>query len=317
MLKQTDLKTFPSIYEFECKTQTVLTLGTFDGVHLGHQAILKKLKDSGAALQCETVVLTFFPHPRMVLQQDSAIKLLNTIGEKTFLLDKAGVDNLVVHPFDAAFSQLTAEDFVTEVLVKQFNIAKIIIGYDHRFGKNRSATIDDLVVFGEKYNFEVEQISAEEINKVSISSTKIRKALETGAIALANEYLGYDYFFTGTVVEGKKIGRTLGFSTANIKVDDAFKLIPLDGVYVVSSVIGGAKVFGMMNIGTNPTLGGKNKSIEVHFLNYDANLYGMELRITVHERLRNEMKFPSLEVLKEQLAQDREQALRFIARIVS
>ncbi|MEW5677524.1 bifunctional riboflavin kinase/FAD synthetase [Flavobacterium enshiense] len=309
------MKIFQSIYEFQSNAKTVLTLGTFDGVHLGHQAILKRLKNAGAVLQCETVVLTFFPHPRMVLQQDSGIKLLNTIDEKAFLLEKAQVANLVVHPFDVKFSKLSAEDFVTEILVKQFNIAKIIIGYDHRFGKNRSATIEDLIAFGEQFGFEVEQISAEEINEVSVSSTKIRTALDSGNISLANKYLGYDYFFTGTVVTGKQNGRTIGFPTANIKVEETYKLIPQDGVYVVSAEIDQQRVYGMMNIGNNPTLDGKSKSIEVHFFNFQDNLYGRSLTIMLHERLRSEVKFSSVDMLKEQLIKDREQSLDYISKV--
>ncbi|MGX7668786.1 bifunctional riboflavin kinase/FAD synthetase [Flavobacterium pedocola] len=310
------MKIFQSIQEFHSAQKTILTLGTFDGVHLGHQAILKKLRNSALELGCETVVLTFFPHPRMVLQQDSEIKLLNTIEEKAFLLDKAAVDNLVIHPFDAKFSQLSAEDFVEEILVKQFNIAKIIIGYDHRFGKNRSATIDDLILFGEKYGFEVEQISAEEINEVSISSTKIRNALQSGDVALANRYLGYDYFFEGKVVKGKQLGRTISYPTANLQISKDYKLIPHDGVYVVSSQIEGKTVFGMMNIGFRPTVNGMERSIEVHFFEFHSDLYDQELRIAVHHRIRSEMKFDSLDALRLKLASDKQTAMQIISKMI-
>ena len=314
MCKQINLNFFSSIYDFHAEGKTVLTLGTFDGVHLGHQSILKKLKDASALLQCESLVLTFFPHPRMVLQQDSEIKLLNTITEKSMLLERFGVDNLVIHPFDAAFSQLSAEAFVLEVLVKKFNIAKMIIGYDHRFGKNRSATLDDLMMFGEKYSFEVEQISAQEIDEVSVSSTKIRTALDNGDVQTANAYLGYSYFFTGKVVKGRQLGRTLGYPTANIHIAEDYKLIPKVGAYIVSSDIDGKTVFGMMNIGFNPTVKGTHKTIEVHFFDFNADLYESEITVCLHQRLRDEQKFASVDLLKTQLAQDKKEALEYVSK---
>ncbi|MCG2612168.1 bifunctional riboflavin kinase/FAD synthetase [Flavobacterium sp. SM15] len=308
------MKIFNSIPEFNASSPTVVTLGTFDGVHLGHKSILDKIISGSKELGCESLVLTFFPHPRMVLQQHSDIKLLNTIEEKSHLLSRCGVDNLVVHPFDAAFSNLSAEEFVKEILVDKFKIAKIIIGYDHRFGKNRSATLDDLIFFGKKYGFEVEQISAQEIDQVSISSTKIRNALDSGNIALANQYLGYNYFLSGQVVEGKKLGRTIGFPTANIKIDQEYKLVPQKGVYVVSSKIDGKKVFGMMNIGVNPTVGGTVPSVEVHFLNFDGDLYGKQIQVALHQRIRDEVRFPSVEALKEQLHQDQQTTIEYIQK---
>lgn len=314
MHKQEKLKTFYSIPEFHAAKKTVLTLGTFDGVHLGHQSILAKLSKASKELHCESLVLTFFPHPRMVLQQDSDIKLLNTIAEKSLLLQRFGVDNLVVHPFDASFSQLSAEAFVSEVLVKQFNIAKIIIGYDHRFGKNRSATIEDLIVFGEKYSFEVEQISAQDVDEVSVSSTKIRTALDNGDVQTANTFLGYDYFFSGKVVKGKQLGRTIGYPTANIQIFEDYKLIPKIGVYVVSSQIGGRTVFGMLNIGYNPTVNGAHKTIEVYFFDFEADLYDEEITIALHQRIRDEQKFSSVALLAAQLAQDKKAALAYISK---
>lgn len=307
------MKVFSSIQEFDISSATVVTLGTFDGVHIGHQRILEKLTTSASVLGCESLVLTFFPHPRMVLQQDAEIKLLNTIEEKTVLLEKFGIGNLVVHPFDELFSQLTAEEFVKNILVDKFKIKKIIIGYDHRFGKNRTASIDDLIRFGERYGFEVEQISAEEIDDVSVSSTKIRNALDAGNISLANQYLGYDYFFSGTVIEGKKLGRTLGFPTANIAVDHTYKLIPKNGVYIVSSVIDGLKFYGMMNIGINPTVGGDVQSIEVHFFDFNQDLYTKMITVSIHEKIRDEEKFPSVDALKQQLDTDKQTAQLYIS----
>ena len=214
------LKIFHSINDFSSSKKTILTLGTFDGVHIGHKKILDKVINSTENSKYESLVLTFFPHPRMVLQENSEIKLLNTIAEKVDLLEKMGIHNLVIHPFDETFSRLTAEEFVKTVLVEKFNIHKIIIGYDHRFGRNRTANIDDLIDFGLKYNFAVEQISVQEIDAISVSSTKIRKALSDGDMTLANNYLGYEYFLSGTVFKGKQLGRTIGFPTANIRIEE-------------------------------------------------------------------------------------------------
>lgn len=295
---------FHNIKDFKSDRQTTVTLGTFDGVHLGHKKIIEKLTQN-APNHFQSLVLTFFPHPRMVLQEKSDIKLLNTIKEKAALLEKAGLENLIIHPFDQNFSQLSAEEFVKTILVDQFKVGKIIIGHDHRFGKNRSADINDLIAFGKKYNFEVEQISAQEIDEVSISSTKIRKALQSGDIHLANEYLGYAYFLTGTVVKGKQLGRTIGFPTANLKVDEDYKLIPQNGVYVVRSYINGNLVFGMMNIGTNPTVGGQFQTIETNFLDFEGDLYDKDLKIEILHRIRSEQKFDSLDALKTQIALDK------------
>lgn len=307
-IKINPLKVFSSIQEFKTDTRTVVTLGTFDGVHLGHKSILEKVIAGSKNLQAESLLLTFFPHPRMVLQQDSDIKLLNTIEEKTFLLREFGIDNLIIHPFDQSFSRLTAEEFVKNILVDQFNICKIIIGYDHRFGRNRTATIEDLIRFGKEYGFEVEQISAQEIDDVSISSTKIRNALAEGNVALANAYLGYDYFFTGTVIKGNQLGRTINFPTANFKIEEEYKLIPQNGVYIVSSIIDGRFVPGMMNIGVRPTVDGVALTVEVNYLDFDGDLYGKKLSVSIYEKIRDEKKFPSLDELKKQLALDKETA---------
>lgn len=299
------MKTFQSIYDFRPKNKTVLTLGTFDGVHFGHKKIIEKLIQNASFCECESLVLTFFPHPRMVLQDSNEIKLLNTIEERTELLQKAGLDNLIIHPFDQAFSRLTAEEFVSSILVDQLHVKKIIIGYDHRFGRNRTADIHDLINFGEKYDFEVEQISAQEIDEVSVSSTKIRNALMNGHIRLANDYLGYHYFLSGTVIKGKGIGRTLDFPTANLQIQETYKLIPKNGVYIVQSLIENKLVFGMMNIGFNPTVNGETKSIEIHFFDFDGDLYSKKIEIQLLDRIRDEVKFESIEKLKEQLFKDK------------
>ena len=306
------LKIFHSINDFRSTKKTILTLGTFDGVHIGHKKILKKVIQGTANEKYESLVLTFFPHPRMVLQEDSGLQLLNTIDEKIDLLAEIGLENLVIHPFDETFSRLTAEDFVKTILVDRFHIQKIIIGYDHRFGRNRTADIDDLIAFGKKYNFEVEQISVQEINEISVSSTKIRNALLEGNMTLANDYLGYAYFLTGTVVKGKQLGRTINFPTANLNIKENYKLIPQNGVYIVESTINQKTVFGMMNIGFNPTVKGQNQSIEIHYFDFDADLYEQKIRVSILQRIRSEQKFESVDLLKAQLEKDKKATLHYL-----
>ncbi len=306
------LKIFHSINDFSSTKKTILTLGTFDGVHIGHKKILKKLTQNTENQKYESLVLTFFPHPRMVLQEHSDIKLLNTIDEKIDLLEKIGIENLVIHPFDEAFSRLTAEEFVSNILVDRFHIQKIVIGHDHRFGRNRTANIDDLIAYGKEYGFEVEQISVQEINDISVSSTKIRNALLEGDMALANDYLGYNYFLTGSIIQGKQLGRTIGFPTANLKIEENYKLIPQNGVYIVKSIIDGQSVFGMMNIGFNPTVNGQKQSIEIHYFDFNADLYNQKISVSILQRIRSEQKFESVDLLKEQLEKDKKTALAFL-----
>ena len=306
------MKLFQSIDTFSSSNKTVITIGTFDGVHIGHRKILEKILQSAQQLNCKSVVLTFFPHPRMILQENSSIRLLNTMEEKITLLQEIGIDNLIIHPFNKEFSQLTAEEFVKNILVDQLQIQKIIIGYDHRFGKNRTADINDLILFGEKYGFEVEQISVEEIDDIAVSSTKIRTALANGTITLAKEYLGYNYFFTGTVIKGKQLGRTIGFPTANIHIKEDYKLIPKNGVYLVKSFLNEKLIYGIMNIGIRPTVNGENQTIEVHFIDFDQNLYEQEITIEVLEFIRNEHKFDSLEALKNQIQKDRDFCIAYL-----
>lgn len=314
-LKLFALKLFESINEFQSTKKTILTLGTFDGVHIGHKKILERLTQNTENGKYESLVLTFFPHPRMVLQEKSEIKLLNTISEKSKLLEKSGIENLVIHPFNESFSRLTAEEFVHSILVDQFHIQKIIIGHDHRFGRNRTANIDNLIAFGAEYGFEVEQISAQEIQDVSVSSTKIRKALQDGNMTLANEYLGYAYFLTGEVIKGKQLGRTIGFPTANIRIEEDYKLIPKNGVYVVKALIGQKEVSGMMNIGFNPTVNGQKQTIEVNLFDFDSDIYGQKIEISLLQYLREEQKFGSVDLLKEQLNQDKKKALAFLNQL--
>lgn len=313
--KSTVLKIFNSIADFRSDKKTIITLGTFDGVHIGHQKIIEKLLSNAKATDCESLILTFFPHPRMVLQEASEIRLLNTIAERTALLEKTGLDSLIIHPFDKTFSRLSAEEFVKEILVDKLNIHKIVIGHDHRFGRNRTADINDLIAFGEKYGFEVEQLSAQEIDAVSISSTKIRMALDEANISLANEYLGYDYFLTGLVSRGKQLGRTIGFPTANLSIPESYKLIPKMGIYVVQSKIDGQTVFGVMNIGTNPTVTDENKmSIEVYYLDFDGDLYDRKLEVSLLAYIRGEEKFETIEILTQKIQADCDWANQFISK---
>ncbi|MAB48475.1 MAG: riboflavin biosynthesis protein RibF [Flavobacteriaceae bacterium] len=297
------------------KSEKILTIGTFDGVHIGHQKILKRVVALAQEEDLVPTVLTLFPHPRMVLQKDNSIKLLNTIDERIQLLKNLGIEEVIVKEFTKEFANLSAKDYVEHILVDELNTKQIVIGYDHHFGKNRSANIDDLKVFAEAFNFKVEEISAQEIQDVTVSSTKIRNALNNGHIEIANSYLGYNYFISGDVVKGKGIGRTLDYPTANIDIKESYKLIPRDGVYVVKSEIEGLTIYGMMNIGTNPTVDGKTRSIEVHFFDFDKDIYGETLRIEFLHWLRSEQKFENLEALKKQLSNDMTDALEHIKTI--
>ncbi|WP_299430371.1 bifunctional riboflavin kinase/FAD synthetase [uncultured Maribacter sp.] len=302
-----------SISKYDKKQPIAITIGTFDGVHIGHKKIIKRLINNAKELGLVPTVLTFFPHPRMVLQKDAEIKLLNTIEERGVILEKLGLEQLIIHQFTIDFSRLSATEFVRDLLVNKLDAKKIIIGYDHRFGRNRNANIKDLVAFGVTYNFTVEEIPAQEINEVSVSSTKIRKALDSGDIQTANKYLGYNYMLSGVVTKGKELGRKLSFPTANIAIEEKYKLIPKNGVYVVQSILNNVTVYGMMNIGFNPTVAGKKQTIEVHFFDFNQDLYGQKIQVDILERIRDEQKFESIEALKAQLIIDKETSLKLIA----
>lgn len=297
---------------FSSERQTVVTIGTFDGVHAGHRKIVDRLVNSALANNLDSVVLTFFPHPRMVLQKESDIKLINTIEERKQLLHTTGVDHLVVHPFTHQFSRLTALEFVRDILVNKLKAKKIIIGYDHRFGRNRTADINDLRQFGKDFNFEVEEISQQDIEEVAVSSTKIRKALLEGEVEKANTYMQSTFSLKGTVVRGRGLGKDLGYPTANLAIAEDYKLIPKNGVYVVRSTIHDQVVFGMMNIGTNPTVGGKEQTIETYFFDVDSNLYGKELTIEILVRIRDEKKFNAVEELILAMKKDEEFSQKYL-----
>ncbi|MFY0602427.1 MAG: bifunctional riboflavin kinase/FAD synthetase [Flavobacteriaceae bacterium] len=294
-----------SVSSFNPSGRTIVTIGTFDGVHLGHQEILKRLVADAKKQQKKSVLLTFFPHPRMVLQKDVSIELINTIDEKATLLEEIGLDYLIIHPFSKEFSRLTALDFVRDILVNQLKTAKLVIGYDHHFGKNREGNINQLKEYSSLYDFEIEEISAQDIDNVSISSTKIRRALHDGNLKTANRFLGYNFTINGSVVNGKQLGGKIGFPTANINVKESYKLIPKTGVYVIMSEINNQVVYGMMNIGYRPTIGGKHQTIEAHFFDFNHDLYNQKLTITLLYFLREEEKFDSVAQLIIQLEKDK------------
>lgn len=297
----------------------MVTTGTFDGVHLGHRKILKQLNQVAEKIGGESVLLTFFPHPRMVLQPDLELKLLNSQEEKIERLKSTGLDHLIIHPFSLEFSRTSSLDFVRNILVNQIGAIKLVIGYDHHFGRNREGSFAHLKEYGPVYGFEVEEIAAQDVDEVTVSSTKIREAIQNGEVERANEYLMYAFPLSGTVVKGEQIGRTLGYPTANIRVQDNYKIIPAKGVYAVQVNFPDrdqkAPVKGMCNIGIRPTFGGKFPSIEVHLFDFNKDLYGRQVEILFLKGLRSEMKFDGPEALKKQLAQDEAMARSFLAQL--
>ena len=301
-----------NLQDYNSTKPSVITIGTFDGVHIGHTKIINQLTTLSLKNNLISILLSFFPHPKMVLQNDNELKLINTIQEKEGLLNSLNLDYLIIKEFTKEFSRLSALEFVRDILVNKLNAKHIIIGYDHHFGRNRTANIEQLKEFGELYDFKVTEILAQDIDDIAISSTKIRKALINGEIKLANKFLGYNFFFSGDVVHGNNIGKTISFPTANIKVNQPYKLIPKNGVYIVKTIIDNQTTFGMMNIGYNPTFNGKQKSIEIHFLNFTKNIYHKNLTIEMIMRIRNEIKFNSVEDLKKQLEQDKLSTLNYI-----
>jgi riboflavin kinase / FMN adenylyltransferase len=303
-----------SAADYDQIKDSVVTIGTFDGVHLGHQKIIKRLVAIAHAEQLQALVLTFFPHPRMVVQKDTSIKLINTIDEKADLIQDLGVDHLVIKAFTKDFSRLTSLEYVRDVLVNKLHIKHIIVGYDHHFGRNRTANIKDLKEFGAFYGFKVTEITAQEVGDVAVSSTKIRSALAEGSIKVANQFLGYNFMLNGTVVIGKGLGNTIQFPTANLQIEESYKLIPKKGVYLVQSIIDAQLVYGMLNIGTNPTVSDANEiSVEVFFFDFNQTLYGTALNIQFLDRIRDEIKFSGLLALKVQLEQDQQAAFAKIA----
>ena len=307
------MKIYHGIEDFIKLDNAVVTSGTFDGVHIGHTKILSRLREIASKTNGETVVITFWPHPRLVLHpEDTSLRLLNTFEEKAELLKAQGIRHLMRIPFTKEFSQLTSEQFITEILVKTIGTKKLVIGHDHHFGKNREGTFEQLMVNAPKYGFEVEEIPRQDVDHVGVSSTKIRKALESGDIQTATHFLGHYYSITGRVIMGDKLGRLLGFPTANIEIDTFYKLIPADAIYAVKVRYGSSDFNGMLYIGNRPTIDGVKRNIEVNIFNFNEDIYGESLTIYFHEMIRSDIKFNDLEELKNQLFLDREAALNIL-----
>lgn len=304
------MKVVNDIKNYRSDKKSILTIGTFDGIHIGHQKILKSLVAQAKKENLLANVLTFFPHPRMVLQKESQIKLIDTLKEREDFLRKLGVDNLIIHPFSVAFSKLTALEFIQNILVKQLKIDSLYIGYDHRFGRNREATVEDLKSYGQQYDFKVNIISAQQIATIAVSSTKIREAIALGDFVKVHHFLGRPFQLRGTVTKGEGIGRKLAFPTANLNVNIPYKIIPPQGVYLVSILLEKGVFYGMMNIGIRPTLSGKNESIEIHIFDFNEDLYGKMITVCLYEKIRDERKFDSLEALKTQLIKDKKKCKR-------
>lgn len=330
------MKVYHDIHEFQPINNAVVTIGTFDGVHLGHRKIISRLQELARKTGGETVILTFFPHPRMILHpEDQDLKLITTIQEKAQLLEEMGIDHLIITPFSRDFSNLSAEEYIREMLVNRIGTKKIVIGYDHRFGKDRSGGLAELQKFAPVYGYEVEEISEQDVNEVAVSSSRIRKALLKTEINLANKFLGYTFFITGKVIRGDQIGRTLGYPTANLFVEESYKLIPADGIYAVTVEVKGLNeergfkndvsgnsrstphsslLYGMAYIGHRPTINGMTRNIEVNIFDFNQDIYGQTLQMSFHAFIRHDVKFAGLEALKQQLGRDQESVLSWFSR---
>ena len=306
------MKIYKSIDEYNESKSSVVTIGTFDGVHKGHQKVFDKVINASKLSNLSSVVLTFFPHPRIILNKYNDVKMIDTLDEKIDHLEKIGIDHLVIHPFDKKFSLLSANQFIEDYLVEKLKLKHIIIGYDHRFGKGREASITDLKKYSSEFNFVVDEIDAQEIEKIAISSTKIRKSINEGDLETTRVYLGRFFSLTGKVVKGDGLGKQIDYPTANIKIEENYKIIPKDGVYYIKTTIDNKLYNGMMNIGHRPTIGSKEKSIEVNLFNFNRDIYDKTISINVIKKIRDEKKFSSIEALKAQLAKDQEHCLKLI-----
>jgi riboflavin kinase/FMN adenylyltransferase len=299
--------------ELQPLPNAVVTSGTFDGVHRGHQTILARLTEIARSSQGESVLITYWPHPRTVLSNDSMdLKLLTTLDEKIDLLEQAGVDHLIVIPFTRAFSELSSAEYIQQVLIDKIGTRKLVIGYDHRFGRDREGGFDYIQAHQNEYGFDVEEIPRQDIEAVGVSSSRIRSALEAGNIDTANRLLGRPYSLSGTVVKGRQLGRTIGFPTANLQVDDSVKLIPANGVYAVDVLYAGQKFSGMLNIGYRPTVAGTHQTIETYIFDFDKDIYGEHLTLHFRAFLRPEQKFDGLSALVNQLKQDETAARKLL-----
>lgn len=307
------MKVYHSIDEFAAAgvDKTIVTTGTFDGVHTGHQQVLKKIKDLAKSTKSESVLLTFDPHPRIVIFGDTGdLELLSTPEEKKELLEKAGIQHLIIHPFTKELSRVTALNYTKDILVKKLHTHVLVLGHDHRFGKNREGSIKDLIEWGPEYGFRVEEMTPVKTDTVTISSTRIRRALSVGDLQTANKFLGYNYSMNAKVVGGMRLGSSeLGYPTANLHVDYKYKLIPCDGIYAVYGEFEGKTYKGMMSIGMNPTVEGKGHSMEVHLFDFNENIYDKHLKVSFYRKIRDEAKFDSLKDLKKQMDKDKDVCL--------
>lgn len=304
------MKIYHQLTDFHPPQDAVVTSGTFDGVHLGHQKILSRLKELAKRKQGETVLLTYWPHPRLILQpEDKSLRLLTTLTEKVKLLEELGVDHLIILPFTKELSQMSSEEFIREILVNKIQTKTLVIGYDHKFGKNREGSFEYLQSHSHLFGFDMEEIPRQDVDDLAVSSTKIRTALAQGDISTATKYLSRPYMLTGKVVKGQQIGRSIGFPTANIQVEDEYKLLPRDGAYAVYAEVGNVRYKAILNIGDRPTVDGKKKTIEAHLIDFEGDVYGQYLPIYFKEFLREEERFESLNALKNQLLVDRERAI--------
>jgi riboflavin kinase/FMN adenylyltransferase len=306
------MKIYRSIKDYNEVKRSVVTIGTFDGIHLGHKKILSRLIKSSKNKDLNSVVLTFFPHPRIILNKYNEVKMIDTLDEKIIHLNEIGIDSLIIHPFDKNFSLLSANQFIKDFLVDKLKIKHIIIGYDHRFGKGREASVTDLKNYADDYDFTVEEIKAQEIEKITVSSTKIRNSINQGDIKTTEKYLGRYFNLTGKVVKGDGLGKKINYPTANIFIEETYKIIPKDGVYLVETIIKDKLFKGMMNIGHRPTIGTNVKSIEVHLFNFNEDIYGQVISIKMISKIRDEKKFSSIQALKEQLVKDENYCLKLI-----
>lgn len=304
------MKIYHQLSDFHPPDFSVVTSGTFDGVHLGHQKILQRLRELASRKGGETILLTYWPHPRLILQpEQSGLKILSTLTEKIKLLAELGIDHLIILPFTKELSQMSSQEFIREILVDKIQTKTLVIGYDHKFGKNREGSFEYLTQHSHLFGFSIEEISRQDVDDLAVSSTKIRTALSLGEISTANKYLGRPYSLSGQVVKGEQIGRSIGFPTANIQVKDEQKLLPCDGAYAVIVHVNSQPYPAILNIGDRPTVAGKVKTVEVHLLDFEGDLYGQELQVFFHEFLRKEKKFENLTALKNQLSMDRERAI--------
>jgi len=310
------MKIYNHFSEFKRLNNAVVTIGTFDGVHYGHQKIIKRLCELAKATGGESVILTFFPHPRLIIDPENQdLKMINTIDEKARILASLGVDHLIITPFTRDFSNLSPAEYIKNILVDTIGVKQLIVGYDHRFGKDRAGGMPELEAGAEVYDYKIEVIPEQDINDVAVSSTKIRNALLNGEVSLAANYLGYSFSLFGRVIKGDKIGRTIGFPTANIFIEETYKLIPSDGIYAVTVDMSGQLFKGMAYIGQRPTINGMTRNIEVNIFDFNQEIYGQDITMTFLQFLRHDVKFTGLDTLKLQLQKDKEDTLAYFSSL--